>query len=121
MQVESVVKRSKLEIAVLLAMFHAGERGKHAAHFDAMMRKYPSILEMLLTEEHIHNLNATSDEVVWGTYSSLLDAGLIQGKSRYATLPFPQLEYVHYMPLGGCSQQGVVGPALLVAAACCFR
>ncbi len=76
MQAERVRTCTKLEMAVLIAMFHAAGQGKNPVTFDDILQKYGQVTDQLFPRHESKEI--ADDAVVWGVYSTLLDQGLIQ-------------------------------------------
>lgn len=80
-----VFERSRIEMIILIAMFRIGNGGRKAVHFDAMMREFNEVKDMVAPNGKLGALGALHPNHVWGCFSSLLTAGLLKSRlSRYS-------------------------------------
>ncbi len=87
LQGRCVFTRSKVEMIILIAMFRVGNGGKKAVHFDAMMREFNEVKDMVAPNGMLGQLGAFQPAHVWGCFSSLLTAGFLKSRLSRCSSP----------------------------------
>ncbi|KAL0040092.1 hypothetical protein WJX79_006155 [Trebouxia sp. C0005] len=75
-----VIERSKIEMIILIAIFCISNGGRKAVHFDAMMRKFNEVKDMVAPNGMLEALGAFHPNHVWGCFLSLLTAGVLKSR-----------------------------------------
>ncbi|KAA6427510.1 MAG: hypothetical protein FRX49_02173 [Trebouxia sp. A1-2] len=80
LQGRRVIERSKIEMIILIAIFCISNGGRKAVHFDAMMRKFNEVKDMVAPNGMLEALGAFHPNHVWGCFLSLLTAGVLKSR-----------------------------------------